>query len=532
MAVALLHKSGVSRKTILRVAGILAMAALATAGLSQNTANFAVQFPASGVPAAHDKFIQGLIALYNATPGAAESFRAAQSIDPDFVMAYWGEAMTFNHTFSAEQDISGGRRALAKLGPARAARAAKAKTEREREYLNAAEILYGEGDRDQRDSRFADAMRALSLHYPDDVDASVFYALALLGTLRFTDHTYDIQMTAASVLGPLLEKFPNHPGALSSFIHANDDPEHAHLALAAAERYEELAGDNFHALHMPSHIYVQLGMWPEVVRANRTAFEASDRDMRAKGLSVAFRDYHSLDWLIYGELQMGQYRKAREHVMLSLESAQQPNVPRGMGGQAAVFAARFAVETGQWDILAPFPQVHRTAELLFAQGMAAVNRNDPHRARSIIAALDSLSQEDSRSGRRTKTALDDSLKNELAAALALSEKRPADAERLAAESVEYETTIEFPSGPPDLIKPSYEFYGETLLALHKPALAAQQFSIELKRMPNRALSLLGLARARAAEKDEAGATRAYRELARIWANADPEVRSRIADKLR
>jgi hypothetical protein len=137
--------------------------------------------------------------------------------------------------------------------------------------------------------------------------------------------------------------------------------------------------------------------------------------------------------------------------------------------------------------------------------------------------LEGLGQQNAATGRRAQAAIDDSLKNELASSLALYEKHPAEAERLAAESVKYEATMEFPSGPPDLVKPAYEFYGETLLALNKPALAAEQFSISLKRMPKRALSLLGLARARAAQNDALGAAKAYHELAQIWANADPDL---------
>src|SRR5262249_35339577 len=138
-------------------------------------------------------------------------------------------------------------------------------------------------------------------------------------------------------------------------------------------------------------------------------------------------------------------------------------------------------------------------------------------------ALDGLGQQNAATGRRALAAIDDSLKNELASSLAFYEKHPAEAERLAVESVKYEATMEFPSGPPDVIKPAYEFYGETLLALHKPAQAAEQFRIALKRMPKRALSLLGLARALSAQKDVAGSAKIYRELAEIWSAADPAI---------
>ncbi len=494
------------------------------AGFSQTPVKPVVNFPATGAAAAQSQFIQGIVALHNAGyDDAADYFRAAERIDPNFVMAYWGEAMTYNHPFWAEQNISGGRAALTKLGPGRAARSAKAKTPRERDYLDAVEALYGDGDKDARDAKFADAMRNITTRYPDDVEAAAFYAAALLGTLRVTDHSYKIQTAAAAVLKPILQKYPDHPGALHYFIHANDDPEHARLALDAARRYERIAGGSFHALHMPSHIYVQLGMWADVVRMNQSAFDLSDRNMRARGLSVEFRDYHSLEWLMYGELQMGQYGKARDHAEVILHAAQQPNVNQGMGGFAAIFASRFAVETEQWDVLAPYPEGTRTAELLFAQGMAAVRKNDAGRAKGILDRLEAVSRMHRSNNMRIKAAVADSLRNELSAAVALADKRFTDAERLASESVKYEATMEFPSGPPDVVKPAYEFYGETLLALSKPAQAAEQFRIALKRMPKRALSLLGLARALAAQKDTAGAAKTYRELAEIWSAADATI---------
>jgi tetratricopeptide (TPR) repeat protein len=502
---------------------ILAALALLLA-VPQATVKSSINFPITSTPAAHDKFILGVIALHNASyEDAADYFRSAEALDPNCVMAYWGESMTFNHPFWASEDIAGGRKVLAKLGATRSARLAKAKTEREREYLNAVELLWGDGDKDVRDNAFADALHTLASHHPEDVEAATFYAAALIGTLRSIDHTYRIQMQAAAILKPILDKYPDHPGALHYYIHANDDPAHAHLALAAARRYEKVAGESFHAQHMPSHIYVQLGMWSDVVRANQTAFDSSDRHMRAKGQTVASRDYHSLEWLMYGELQMGQYKKAREAADLMLESAKQPNVPKGMGGEAAVFASRFAAETQQWDILAPYPEVNHTAELLYAQGMSALNKNDLTRVRNVVAVLNALSQQTGATGQRTQSAIDDALKNELSSALALHEKQPVEAERLAAEAVRFEATMEFPSGPPDVIKPAYEFYGETLLALNKPAQAAEQFQIALKHTPKRALSLLGLARALAAMKDNVGADKTYHELAQIWANADPDL---------
>ncbi len=476
-----------------------------------------LDFQATGLPAAHRQFILGVIALHNsAYDDAAEFFQSAQKIDPSCGMAFWGEAMTFNHIFWNEQDIAGGRRALSKLAPTRAARAAKARTPREREYLNAVEVLYGEGDKDYRDDRFAAAMEALAKNNPNDAEAAAFHALALFGTLRTRDHSYAKQTRAAAILKPILLKYPEHPGALHYLIHAYDSPERASMGLDAARRYENAADQNAHALHMPSHIYVQLGMWADAARANRAAFDASDRRVRRKNLSIAARDYHALEWSIYADAQLGQYRKAREHAGLMLQSAQQARVP-GMSGVAAIFAARAAVETEQWDILSPYPEANVTPELLFAQGMAAARKGDGARVRRAIASLQGLPP---------VRKLKDPFANELSALLALAEKRPADAERFVVEAVKYEAAAEFPSGPPDLFKPAHELYGEILLVLNKPAQAAEQFNLSLKRMPKRTQSLLGLARARKMQNDREAA-KVYAELAEIWKDADPEVRAKM-----
>ena len=142
-----------------------------------------VSFANSGAPSAQTEFLSGLALLHDFEyERAAEAFRRAEAADPGFAMAYWGEAMTYNHAVWMEQDPAAGRAALRKLGPTPQARAAKAPTPRERAYLAAVEILYGDGTKEARDFRYADAMAALHAAYPDDVDATALYALSLLGT--------------------------------------------------------------------------------------------------------------------------------------------------------------------------------------------------------------------------------------------------------------------------------------------------------------------------------------------------------------
>src|SRR5262245_14812834 len=304
---------------------VCALVLLASIAFAQTTAPPVLEFAATGDAHAHDEFILGVIDLHSSSYiEAAQHFQNAQKIDPNFVMAYWGEAMTFNHPFWDQQDIAGARRALAKLGPTRAVRAAKAPTAREREYLNTVEILYGDGDRDTRDFGFEAAMKDLAFHYPADYEAAAFYVLALLSTRRIGDANYaQTQATAGAILNSIKEKDSNHPGALHYLMHAYDDPEHARLALDAARKYERLTvpDSNFHAIHMPSHIYVQLGMWPDVARANQSAFDASDRWVKRNNYSIGRLDYHSLEFIQYAVMQMGQYDKEWDAGALMRQSA-------------------------------------------------------------------------------------------------------------------------------------------------------------------------------------------------------------------
>jgi tetratricopeptide (TPR) repeat protein len=507
----------------MRVEMLLPLAML-VAALSQAPSPPVLDFPATCAAPAHQRFVQGVIKLHNsAYDEAAEHFRAAQQSDPKCVMAYWGEAMTFNHPFWGEQDIGGGRRALAKLGNARVTRSAKAATSRERAYINAVEILYGDGDKDARDFRYAEAMAKVAFDNPSDFEAAAFYAAAILATVRLSDTTLQKQESAAALLKAILDKFPAHPGGLHYLIHACDHPEKAQLGLEAARQYEKVADENFHALHMPAHIYVQLGMWTDVVRSNEVAFAASDRYVKRNRLSLSKRDYHSLDWLQYGELQLGQYRKARSRTDIMLDSARQAGVA-GMTGVAAEMAARFAVETEQWDALAGFPQTSRSAKLLFAQGLSSVRTGDLLTAKKAVSGIEAVVQQLAGNGQAIRSEQAETLKKELLSEIAFAEKRFDEAERLAEEALEIEMKLRVPSilEQGGILKPALEFYGEMLLKLKKPAEAAEHFAASLRRTPKRALSLLGLARSRAA-LNVPTAVHAYRELATIWANADPNI---------
>lgn len=202
-------------------------------------------------------------------------------------MAYWGEALTETHQVWVEQDVKAGRAALEKLGTTREARLAKTPTEREKDYLSAAELLYGEGDKAERQA-YADAMGRLAVKYPKDLEAAALYSVALLGTCQGVRRT-DVYIRGAAVAEEVFAKNPQHPGAIHYLIHAYDDPVHAPLGLRPARVYADVAGGASHAQHMPSHIFIALGMWNEVISANEIAVSVADRRVERKALGPESR---------------------------------------------------------------------------------------------------------------------------------------------------------------------------------------------------------------------------------------------------
>jgi tetratricopeptide (TPR) repeat protein len=270
-------------------------------------------------------FQRGLNALHQFEyEDANEAFRQARQIDPGFAMAYWGEAMTYNQTLWRHEDVQAARQALARLGPTPVARSAKAAGPRDQGFLAAVETLFADGDAATRHQRYADAIGRLYAREPDDPDVASLYALALLGTVSrsligYVDaHEGHSQMLAGSetqtqvtaILEKVLRSYPEHPGALHYLLHNDDDPQHAQLALGAARTLARLAPESSHALHMPSHIFFQLGLWNDAALSDRAAFTASSAWVARKQLPAAMRNYHPLSWLQYELLQLGRYREA------------------------------------------------------------------------------------------------------------------------------------------------------------------------------------------------------------------------------
>ena len=490
-----------------------------------------VEFPTSGSPKAQAHFLRGLAALHSFWyEEAAEAFRDSTKADPDFMMGYWGEAMTHNHPLWSEQDVTAARLVLAKI------KDTPKLTERERAYLNAVKVLFGDGDKRARDTAYSAAMEKIYQAYPDDLDAAAFYSLSLLGLVRGEDKSYRLQARAGAIALDVYQKNPNHPGAAHYIIHAFDDPEHAILALPAARRYASIAPEAHHARHMPSHIFLQLGMWPEAAASNEAAWESSDAWMKRKNLSVNVRDYHSLHWLLYAYLQQGRYQKAEELLALMKKVMSESTYdnklrPGYYENNWANMAAAFIVETERWNLASElFPAAKPAAEQTASNGShgsshgatvrtSMASQNLPIFIRGLASAVNASAEQVPSIGLVNKLeveALNASMKKDHATAIDLMKKATAQEEQMGT-----------PYGPPSLIKPSHELFGEILLRAGQPKEAAEKFQIALLRQPNRARSLLGLARAAAQSGDTATARATYTKLLDQWKQADanlPELR--------
>ncbi|MGH7255292.1 MAG: hypothetical protein ACREI3_05890, partial [Nitrospirales bacterium] len=461
---------------------------------------------------------------------ALDAFRATIADQPDFLLGYWGEAMAHNHPVWQEQDTEAGRAVLQRVPEPVTA------TPRERALFDAVAVLYGEGDKPARDRAYAEAMERLWHTNPDDIEIGTFYALALLGTVRDEAKDLRTRMRAGAIALKAYYQHPQHPGAAHYTIHAFDDPDHAILALDAARRYAAIAPAVPHALHMPAHIFVQLGLWAEAAEANQAGWTASLDWVARKDLPGYLRDYHSLHWLHYVLLQQGRVREAEAilkrkqadmRAAIEQETAEPPRPGWAVNRFYPQMAAAIVIETGGWDAASAwFDDVPGAPEDAWSQAVAAFTRAMAA-ARQGSSAIDWHLEDLRRLGeqadeqdefRRTVVRIWE-LEARAASRMVLGE--PDEAMPLMQQAVDLVETLPPPSGPPATIKPPHELFGELLLEAGRLREARQTFDVALVRHPNRAAALLGAARTadRLGQREHALAR--YRQLLDQWGPADP-----------
>ena len=335
-----------------------------------------IDFPTSGAAAAQPAFLKGVLLMHSFEyDDAKEAFLEAQKADPGFAMAYWGEAMTYNHAVWQQTAPELANAALARLAPTAEGRRAKASTAKEKEWLASLDSLYGAGAKLDRDRAYAEQLRRMHEKYPQDDEVTAFYALALLGTSH-NGRDFSIYMKAAALVEQVYAKNPQHPGAAHYLIHSYDDPVHAPLGLRYADAYSKIAPSASHALHMPSHIYFALGMWDEASAINERSMKAADTRRAEKKLDVEARGFHAMLWLVYGYAQQGRFEESRA-LLAQMEADAKASGSVRTRSHVALARAAWLIESRKWveakaPVVAKDLGVDAAVADLFAIGMAAI----------------------------------------------------------------------------------------------------------------------------------------------------------------
>lgn len=493
---------------------VLATVAVMVGSPAAATAEYGhVEFSNSGAAAAQADFLDGLALLHDFEyDTAAAAFRRAESLDPEFAMAYWGEAMTFNHPVWMKQDLASARAALNRLAASPAMRRAKAPTEREKGYLDTIEILYGDGTKEDRDIRYEASLATLHARYPDDVDATAFYALSILGSAH-SGRDVATYMRAAAVLEEAWIGHREHPGVLHYLIHSYDDPVHAPLGLRAARLYATVAPAAGHAQHMTSHIFLALGMWPATVDANVAAIAASNRTRVAAGRKPGGCGHYP-SWLEYAYLQLGTVdsaksvlatcRAAMEAGLAAEHPAHSMDPDDSVTGSFASMRLRYLLETGEWRGAVAGWSVPANAgpgarlDFAFARALGEIAKGDDAAARDALAQLDVAAR--TVIGLETKRGDPDPtdrvrpeiLLLEAQGLMAERGKKLAAAEAALRKAATMESTLPVAFGPPSIDEPTHELLGEFLLRHGRRTEARAEFGKALAAAPGRRLAERGL----------------------------------------
>jgi tetratricopeptide (TPR) repeat protein len=455
-----------------------------------------VNFPSSCTPEAQKTVERGVALLHSFQYQQLEqAFGEAARQDSHCAIAYWGEAMGLYHQlwdFPTATTLRAGRQY------AQEAVKAGAKTDRERAYIEAAAAFYQDNPKlshvDRRRA-YAQAMAHLHQKFANDDDGAAFYALSLVALAEDGDNEMANRKQAVAILQPLFQKHPDNPGMAHYLIHATDTPQLASQGLEAARAYAKIAPASSHALHMPSHIFIRLGLWQDCINSNLAAAAAAARATRAH-LADSGYQFHAMDFLDYAYLQSGQLAKARELVeeLKDVPGASAEEI----ADEQAMFAARNALELHQWKAAAalaiPHIKLRWQDDTYFARAIGAARsgdvagaRQDLDKLKEIIAAREAHSKQMGNAG-YPGTAID---RLEVEAWLSFGEGKT-DA---ALHEIEKAVKREEDEGVTYSRIPAREMQADMLLELKRPAEALASYKAALRDSPRRFNSLYGAARA-------------------------------------
>ncbi|MEM7704508.1 MAG: hypothetical protein AAF358_03090 [Pseudomonadota bacterium] len=476
--------------------GILLLGAPSFSTAEENYGS--TRFEATGSGEAHAVFLRGLLQLHNFEYADARgSFREVRSLDPDFTMAWWGEALTWWHPLWPSTDLDSARAVLKQMGPDSASRVALGRTERERGYLASIEVLFAEGDLQTRRNGYSDALQALHETYPDDLDAAAFYAMSILA--KSNGRNYHYYMQAGAITEEILDRNPLHPGALHYNIHSYDDTIHAPLGLRAARDYYKVAPSAVHALHMGAHIYYATGRWQLGLERNIDSFEEAVSRMKDPDSPYHPETFHSLHWIPYGFQQTGEHDKARQYLAKIARQAEKYGHVHPMARQVFVEArASYIVDTLDWDSDLLKVQVDLTGlpdywvvTDHYVRGLAALKLADVETAGQYFAQMGAPILPDT--GPRTVmgAAL---LKMALEAQLALAKGNKERALALLHRATEIDLDWPAEAGPIKPVQPMAELLAATYLTLGDRVNARKFFELTQLYSVGRARTLAGLKR--------------------------------------
>jgi tetratricopeptide (TPR) repeat protein len=450
-----------------------------------------------------------------------EIFEETLKADPECGIAYWGIALSLWNNPHGPPPAPNLAPALAAIEKAKAV---GAKSERERDYIDALAVLYTDYDKIDYRTRlqaYLKAMEALARKYPDDDEAQIFYAITLNVSASPADKTYAQQLKGAAILEPIFKRQPHHPGVAHYLIHLYDYPPIAAKGLDAARRYAAIAPAAPHAQHMPSHIFTRVGYWKESIASNTASIKAAKADKETT------EQLHAMDYMVYAYLQLARDRAA--HAVIDEMVLVTNSNPDVYGGSFALAAApaRYAIEHGDWKGAAAlevrpskFPQVMAITH--FARALGAARSGNPAAAKPDIAKLVEL-RDKLREAKDAYWSDQVDIQRQIANAWMLyAEGKHDDALAAMKAAAEAEDKTEKAPVTPGPLAPARELYGDMLLdrGMAKEALAA--FEATMVKEPNRFNGFAGAAKAALALGDKATAKADYEKLIALAAGSDSD----------